>query len=115
MRSWEGEGDAEQEEEEEEAAAACIATPVEASAKKKQQLVPLQLVFQTLIMIQLLKVTVKVIMIYGNFYKMSHKSYYSNPEFVSMNINCEFLLFESFCFLMNMIDYLIEFKYPYRT
>ena len=41
-------------------------------------------------MIQLLKVTVKVIMIFGSFHKMFHKSYYSNPEFVSMNINCEF-------------------------
>ena len=41
-------------------------------------------------MIQLLKVAVKVIMIFDSFHKMLHKSHYSNPEFVCMNINREF-------------------------
>ena len=41
-------------------------------------------------MVQLLKVTVKVILILGSFHKMFHKSYYSNLELVCININCEF-------------------------
>ena len=57
--------------------------------KKKQQLLPLQLVFQT-IMIQLLKVTVKVIMLFGSFHRMFHKLYYSITELVCINIKCEF-------------------------
>ena len=40
--------------------------------------------------LQLLKVTVKVILIFGSFHKMFHKSYYSNLELVCININCEF-------------------------
>ena len=38
-------------------------------------------------MIQLLKVTVKVMMIFGSFHKMFHKSYYRNLELVCINIS----------------------------
>ena len=40
--------------------------------------------------LQLLKVTVKVILIFGSFHKMFLKSYYSNLELVCININGEF-------------------------
>ena len=70
---------------------ACIATPVEASAEEEAAAVASSIGLpQTLNMIQLLKVTVKVILIFGSFHKMFHKSYYSNLELVCININCEF-------------------------
>ena len=50
-------------------------------------------------MIQLLKLTVKVIMIFGSFHKMFHKSYYRNHELVCININCEF------CSYLNPYEY----------
>ena len=51
--------------------------------QKKQQLLPIQLLFQTLIMIQHLRV--KVVMIFGTFYKVLHKSSYSITELVSVD------------------------------